>query len=312
VVVDLNGPAAQILDTDIDQLPGTPVESVFITSVDHLDALSSEAPTNETITVEMDDTDRYYDVSVSPITDESGTTVGRVVLFTDMTERVTRRDQLEEQKEALERQNEQLDRFTAVISHDLRTPLATASSYLELARETDNEEYFDNVVRSHERMETMIDELLTVIQSERTVEVTQSVAIADLVRTAWESVQRADADIELTVPEEMTVEADPDLLQHIFENLFHNAVEHNDSPVSVSVGVLVDRAGIYVEDDGHGISRSDRERIFDHGYTTADGGTGLGLSIVRELVESHGWTIDITEGTDGGARFEITDIHFNQ
>jgi signal transduction histidine kinase len=48
--------------------------------------------------------------------------------------------------------------------------------------------------------------------------------------------------------------------------------------------------------------------VFEQGYSTADDGTGFGLSIVREIVEAHGWEITVTEGANGGARFEIAGV----
>jgi two-component system OmpR family sensor kinase len=57
--------------------------------------------------------------------------------------------------------------------------------------------------------------------------------------------------------------------------------------------------------DGPGIDSDDRERIFDVGYTDHEDGTGFGLPIVRRIADAHGWSIRLTEGSAGGARFEI-------
>jgi signal transduction histidine kinase len=76
--------------------------------------------------------------------------------------------------------------------------------------------------------------------------------------------------------------------------------------VTVTVGDL-DR-GFYIEDDGPGIPETDREKVFEAGHTTSADGTGFGLSIVKEIVEAHDWEIRITDGTDGGARFEVTGV----
>jgi PAS domain S-box-containing protein len=76
--------------------------------------------------------------------------------------------------------------------------------------------------------------------------------------------------------------------------------------VSITVGALAN--GFFVEDDGPGIPASERERVCDHGYSTATDGTGLGLSIVAEVAAAHGWQLDVTESSDGGARFEFTGV----
>lgn len=75
--------------------------------------------------------------------------------------------------------------------------------------------------------------------------------------------------------------------------------------MTIRVGPLDDVAGFYVADDGRGIPEDDRETVLEHGYSTAEEGTGLGLSIVTRIVDAHGWEIDVTESTSGGARFEI-------
>jgi signal transduction histidine kinase len=72
-----------------------------------------------------------------------------------------------------------------------------------------------------------------------------------------------------------------------------------------------ERVGFYLEDDGPGIPEAECDAVFESGYSTAEDGTGFGLTIVEEIVEGHGWSIRLTEGTDGGVRFEITGIETN-
>ncbi|MFD1594513.1 ATP-binding protein, partial [Haloplanus litoreus] len=78
--------------------------------------------------------------------------------------------------------------------------------------------------------------------------------------------------------------------------------------VTVTVGELPN--GFYVEDDGSGIPEANRETIFEAGFSTAEDGTGFGLSIVEQVAEAHGWTVRATDGSDGGARFEMTGVEF--
>ncbi|MFB6218083.1 MAG: sensor histidine kinase [Halobacteriaceae archaeon] len=85
-----------------------------------------------------------------------------------------------------------------------------------------------------------------------------------------------------------------------------DAVEHGGEGITVTVGALDD--GFYVEDTGQGIPEGDRDRAFEFGYSTDSDGTGFGLAIVENVVESHGWTVDVAEGEAGGARFEITGV----
>jgi PAS domain S-box-containing protein len=79
-----------------------------------------------------------------------------------------------------------------------------------------------------------------------------------------------------------------------------------DGRVHVRLGDLED--GFFVEDDGPGIPETDRDRVFEAGYSTDPNGTGVGLKVVQDVVEAHGWQIEVTEGRDGGARFEVTGV----
>jgi signal transduction histidine kinase len=77
------------------------------------------------------------------------------------------------------------------------------------------------------------------------------------------------------------------------------------SGLTVRVGPL--DGGFYVEDTGRGIPPSERDRVFDHGYTTGDGGSGVGLTIVNRVAQVHGWDVSVGESREGGARFEFRD-----
>ena len=79
-----------------------------------------------------------------------------------------------------------------------------------------------------------------------------------------------------------------------------------DDGVTITIGALED--GFYVADDGPGIPPEEREAVFESGYSTGESGTGLGLSIVEQVAREHGWTVDLEESADGGARFEFTGV----
>ena len=103
-----------------------------------------------------------------------------------------------------------------------------------------------------------------------------------------------------------TVAADQSQLRELFENLYRNAVEHGGDDVAVTVGTMAD--GFYVADTGSGIPESEREEVFDPGYSTNTASTGFGLQIVAQIVDAHGWYITVTESEQGGARFEVTGV----
>jgi len=219
-------------------------------------------------------------------------------IYTDITEQKRR-------ERELEAQNERLDEFASIVSHDLRNPLSVAQGNLELARETGDEERFERVVDAHDRMGEMIDQLLSLAREGEIVGETAALDLATVAEAAWATVQTDGASLQIV--ETGTVVADRDRLVELFENLLRNAVDHAaEDPATLSVAVGTTDAGFYVEDDGRGIPEEDRDAVFDSGYTTATDGTGFGLAIVDRIATAHGWSVTVGESAAGGARFEFT------
>jgi len=217
-------------------------------------------------------------------------------------------EQLRDHERELKQHNDRLEAFTSVVSHDLRNPLNVAQGRLELAREECESEHLAAVERAHERMDTLITDLLTLARDGETVTDHESVALPPLVDSCWTNVETADATLVIDV--DRTVLANESRLKQLFENLVRNAVEHAGADVTVTVGELDD--GFYVADDGPGIPEDDREAVFEAGYSTSAEGTGFGLSIARQVAEAHGWDISVRDSADGGARFEITGVSFSE
>ncbi|WP_079978650.1 PAS domain-containing protein [Halolamina sediminis] len=207
-------------------------------------------------------------------------------------------------EEELHRQNERLDQFASVVAHDLRNPLSVAMGFLEIAEETGNAEHFEKVESAHDRIQRLIEDLLTLARGETTIENPEEIDLESITTEAWGYVDTEEATltVEDGVP---TVTGDAGRLTQLFENLFRNAVEHGGADVMVTVGRLDEHNGFYVEDTGSGIPQERRDDVFKHGVTSSEGGTGFGLSIVADIAKAHGWTVSVTDGTDGGARFEF-------
>jgi len=291
----------------------------------------ARCPTDEAvIELEIDGETRYFQSSTNPFS-ASRVQLGRLLVLTDVTAQ-------ERYRRQLEAQNDRLEQFTGMVSHDLRNPLNVAQGNSEIIHElltayqTDDgyesptDDSLETITTAAEtlsrtltRMESLIDDLLVLAREGQEIDDLEAVSLATLVERCWEMVDQQTAD--LVVDDDRTIAADPGRLQQLFENLFRNAVEHgstssrtqsNDaiehggSDVTIRVGALAD--GFYVEDTGPGISPDKRETVFESGYTTNRNGTGFGLNIVSEIVAAHGWTVTITESAEGGARFEITGV----
>lgn len=211
-----------------------------------------------------------------------------------------------EREQHLQNTNERLEEFASFVSHDLRNPLNVAQGRLQLAQEDCDSGYLADVARAHDRMEALIEDLLTLSHAGNQLSETEPVALAGLSETCWQTVATADAT--LVTDTDQHLRADRGRLRQLLENLIRNAVEHGGEDVTVTVGEM--ETGFYVEDDGPGISAEDRTEVFEPGTSTIEDGTGLGLSIVKQIVGAHGWQIDISDGTQGGVRFEIRNVEF--
>jgi len=255
----------------------------------------------EAVTMVQEIDGRFFETEYQPIFDDDGTVSEVIGIATDVTER--RRREAE-----LERKNDQLEEFVGVVSHDLQNPLNVAEGRLELAREAYDSDHLDEAAQALDRMEELITDLLRLAREGERVNEIESVALADLVEDCWHNVEAPAA--ELAVETRLTLRGDPGRLRHLLTNLLQNAVEHGstDGAVTVTVGTLADGTGFYVADDGPGIPDDERERIFESGYSTDTDGTGFGLAIAKEVTEAHGWSLGVTEGVAGGARFEIRGV----
>jgi two-component system, sporulation sensor kinase E len=248
----------------------------------------------------------YWETMLAPV--RVGGEVTRIVgIARETTERV-------ERERELEQQNERLNEFANVVSHDLRNPLTVASGYLHLLSEEcepDHAEAFGRIADALHRMEEIVEDTLRLARDGDNVVDAHPISVTDICTRSWGFTDTAD--LRLVVDDECTILGETSRLQHLFQNLFANAVEHGvtdeDRPVTVRVGRF-DTDGLYVADDGPGIPATDREAVFETGHTTSTEGTGFGLAIVRRTAEAHGWSVRVTDASDGGARFEFTGVTF--
>ena len=325
-------------------------EPLVIDDTREYDGLAEETPARSAVLHPLAGHGVFIVSSTDPGAFDETDTVLVEILATALTaalDRVERETLLRERERQLERQNGRLEEFASVVSHDLRNPLNVAMGSLDIAREECEAEHLDAVADAHDRMEGLIADLLALARQGEDVPTDERVALAGAVDRCWRNVETDGTT--LRVETDRVVLADGSLLDQLLENLFRNAVEHgarrasardargdvvehgSTSPSSqarkdaVEHGSTSDRTpsadglavtvgdiegGFYVEDDGPGIPEADRERVFEAGYSTGEDGTGFGLKIVADAARRQGWEIAVTDGTDGGARFEVTGVEF--
>jgi signal transduction histidine kinase len=208
-------------------------------------------------------------------------------------------------------------RFVGDASHELRSPLTTIISALEVAvahpEVLGGELATTTLMPEALRMKALIDDLLLLARAdERGLEMAREdvdlddLAAAELERMRRETDLDVSADLE---PARMT--GDPAALSRVLRNLFDNAARHAVSRVHVSVRQLADHVLVEVGDDGPGIAPAHRQRVFDR-FVRLDpdrsrtaGGAGLGLAIVREIVLGHGGSVSIGDGIGSGTTVTV-------
>ena len=216
----------------------------------------------------------------------------------------------------LEQSSERQRRFVADASHELRSPLTSIRTALEVADahpdRVDPREAIRDALADHDRMDALVTDLLTLARLDETGarSDTTLVDLAALVGADRES--RPSGTIRWTSDLRPAVVEGHELrLQRVIRNLVDNAVRHARTTVAISTGTSATAAFLRIQDDGSGIAADDRDHVFerftrlDDARATDDGGSGLGLAIVKETVQAHGGTVHVIDGPLSGALFEI-------
>jgi len=213
--------------------------------------------------------------------------------------------------------------FVANASHELRTPITIIKGFAETLQEMPELSFevltdiTEKIVRSCERMDKLVKNLLTLADIENLPE--SRFQPCDLLGLVQECIhillsKYPDVHIEFEEQEEVILPADADLLELAISNLLDNAVKYSRGAVHITIQMRVstDEVHLTICDKGIGIPASDVEHIFERFYTVDKahtrklGGAGLGLSIVKTIVEKHDGTINVTSVLGQGSCFTIT------
>jgi signal transduction histidine kinase len=193
-------------------------------------------------------------------------------------------------------------RFVADVAHELRSPLASMRTQLEVAAGSSEgalpAELLAGALADSERLEALVADLLVLARMEaESPVVAEPVDLAELAGGGGPG---------------LVVLGDRRALARAVDNLVANANRHAASEVALSVERVGGLIELRVDDDGAGVPAADRSRIFerfvrlDDARARDDGGTGLGLSIVRAVALAHGGTVRVEDSPLGGARFVLS------
>ena len=305
-VLTCNPAASQMMDREVAFYD---YEALFSRQFPLQDVLSLQRP--DFLSGELSTGDRILELYLAPFSD--GADGGVMAVMHDIT---------------AQRKNEDMRKeFVANVSHELRTPLTNVRSYAETIR--DNEDipremensFLDIIISETDRMTHIVQDLLTLsrLDSGRA-----EIKMAPFsFRDALDSVCRA---VELDAQRHRhtlvrrygggllpVITGDRGRLEQVMMNVVGNSIKYtpDGGTISVDAGVSGKNVWMEVSDNGIGIPKKDRERIFERFYrvdkarSRESGGTGLGLSIAREIVLKHSGTISLTDHEGPGTTIRI-------
>ena len=306
-LIHCNPAASELLGRSADECvyaelfePLCPFEKVM--SMQRSDSASAELTVGE----------RTVELSFAPFSDEERG--GVLVVLHDVTQ----------QRKAEDRRRE----FVANVSHELRTPLTNVRSYAETIRDAGDElprelenNFLDIVINESDRMTHIVQDLLTLsrLDSGRS-EMSMArfdfgAAIDSVLRSIELEARRHGHELTHDYPDLPMIMGDRGRIEQVMLNVLGNAVKYtpDGGHIRVTAGTKGEKVWMEVADDGIGIPKADRSRIFERFYrvdkarSRESGGTGLGLSIATEIVQRHHGTLSLVdrEGPGTTVRLEL-------
>ena len=234
-------------------------------------------------------------------------------------------DKIHSQHKALKKSSMMRQEFTANVSHELKTPLASISGYAELietgmAKEEDIGHFASEIHKSANRLLSLINDIIELSELD-VMDETMNVSPISLSEEAVNCVEMLTMNAEKheiniateTIEDKCIIIANKDMIKEVVYNLCDNAIRYNkpSGHVWVSVFRKDDKVILEVKDDGIGIPEKEQERIFERFYrvdkarSKKTGGTGLGLAIVKHIAEQHNAIINIESEVDKGTCISI-------
>jgi two-component system, OmpR family, phosphate regulon sensor histidine kinase PhoR len=216
--------------------------------------------------------------------------------------------------------------FLASVSHELRTPLTSIGLFIDTLREdrvhdpAEKQRCLTVIHQELGRLDALVGKLFTLSKIESTHaafdrRLVPAPEIVDGALAAFEALRfGTEVDLRVDVERDLIVFGDPGALSQALANLLSNALKYTPATGKrIEVKVTGDATNVTfaVNDNGPGVSREDREVIFDKfrrgraAEETGSPGTGLGLAVVRAIVKAHKGKVDVRPEAPSGARFRI-------
>ncbi|MFP7755890.1 two-component system sensor histidine kinase NtrB [Thermodesulfobacteriota bacterium B35] len=307
-VVSCNARAMAIMGRSMEELRGRRPAELFADWPRSEPAGSREVVTLEYEFVHDDGTRVPVEISSSLLRDSDDAILGAVLILRDLRELRAMEQQLERSRRLAS-----LGRMAAGIAHEIRNPLGTLRGFAQYfgSRPGDDagREYAELMIGEVDRLNASISALLQ-FSRPREPEL-QPVRVNELLektaRLLEHDIDTSNLELRLRISCAEPVVADPDLLLQVLLNLLKNAVHASDpgSIITLACRRNRDHVRISVADSGRGMSREERQQMFDPFFSTRRSGTGLGLAVSHQIVEQHGGWFEVESRPGEGTTITV-------
>jgi two-component system sensor histidine kinase HydH len=253
------------------------------------------------------------EIGASLLIDESGTHLGYVILFKDLTEvRALRREIERSQRLA------SVGRLAAGVAHEIRNPLSSIKGFATYFKQRyqdvpEDQQTAGIMIQEVDRLNRVVSQLL---EFAKPVTVSpKPTSLKGLVKDSLKLIERQAQDKQIDINTRNSadideVRIDPDRINQVLLNLYLNAIEAMQPGGKLGIEIFDSKKNgglnIQISDTGHGIAAEDLPKIFDPYFTTKSSGTGLGLAIAHNIVEAMGGSIEVKSKADKGTTFRLT------
>ena len=226
----------------------------------------------------------------------------------------------ETQKEALQKANNQLDKFVYSVSHDLRAPLASMTGIIDITLNKTKEElvikHLDMLKKNIKKLDGFVLDILDYSRNSRTEIKKEEIDFKEILNEITNNLKYMshvrEVEIKLSINQKSKFVTDPTRLSIILNNLISNAIRYQNIETNVPfvhVEIISSEEDAYIKiaDNGIGISKENHEKIFDMFYRVTNNsvGSGLGLYIVKETIDKLEGQIDVESELNKGTTFNI-------
>ncbi len=233
---------------------------------------------------------------------------------------------IEKMRLALLEVQKRKNKFIMGISHDLRTPVAIIKGYTEaltdgiISEPADTTQALDLIKSKTNQLETMIDTLInfTKLDNANIIDNISEIQLAGIINAFVKDAEitgtvfKRKVITDIKIDDSIKIKMNSQLVSRAFENLYSNALRYTKEDDTIEIKAFNDKQNAYfvISDTGCGINKDELSSIFDLFYRSSasrrEEGMGIGLSVVKNIIDIHGWKINVESEKDKGTSFTIT------